>query len=100
MLTAHERIHEAAMINKALRIKAPKGTVATANLDAARTAYIRLLGSLGSNAEVKAEEPASASSSIKCNYGCWSSAPVLPEKNRRICEAEALGNLPSQRGPF
>jgi hypothetical protein len=33
----------------------PKGTPATATLDTARTAYIRLLGSLSSNAEVKAE---------------------------------------------
>src|SRR5262249_48478160 len=40
---------------KALGIKAPKGTAAVATLDAARAAYIGLLGSLGSNAEVKAE---------------------------------------------
>ena len=33
----------------------PKGTPAAATLDTARTAYIQLLGSLGSNAEVKAE---------------------------------------------
>jgi hypothetical protein len=32
-----------------------KGTAAAATLDAARGAYIRLLGSVGSNAEVKAE---------------------------------------------
>ena len=32
----------------------PKGTAAP-TLDTARTAYIRLLGSLGSNAEVRAE---------------------------------------------
>ncbi len=55
MLTVDERSQEAAIINKALRIKAPKGTVAATTLDAARTAYIRLLGSLDSNAEVKAE---------------------------------------------
>jgi hypothetical protein len=55
MLTADERTHEAAKINKALGIKAPKGTAAAATLDAARGAYIRLLGSVGSNAEVKAE---------------------------------------------
>jgi hypothetical protein len=53
MLTVDERTQEAAKINKALSIKAPKGTAVT--LDAARVAYIRLLGSLGSNAEVKAE---------------------------------------------
>ena len=47
-----ERAQEVAKINKALGIKAPKDTAA---LDAARAAYIRLLGSLGSNAEVKAE---------------------------------------------
>jgi hypothetical protein len=52
MLTVDERTQEAAKINKALGIKAPK---VTATLDAARAAYIRLLGSLGSNAEVKAE---------------------------------------------
>ena len=46
---------EAARINKALGIEAPQGTAAAASLDAARAAYLRLLGSLGSNAEVKAE---------------------------------------------
>ena len=55
MLTVDERTQEAAKINKALGIKGPKGTAAVATLDAARGAYIRLLGSLGSNAEVKAE---------------------------------------------
>jgi hypothetical protein len=55
MLTADERIQEAVMINKALGIKAPKGTASAVTLDAARAAYIRLLGSLGSNDEVKAE---------------------------------------------
>ena len=54
-LTVDERAQEAAKINKALGIKAPKGTAAAATLDAARASYIRLLGSLGSNAEVKAE---------------------------------------------
>ena len=48
MLTVDERTQEAAKINKALGIKAPKGTAAAATLDAARAAYIRLLGSLGS----------------------------------------------------
>jgi hypothetical protein len=52
MLPVDERTQEVAMINKALGIKAPKGTPAAATLDAARAAYIRLLGSLGSNAEV------------------------------------------------
>ena len=55
MLTVDERTQEAAKISKALGIKAPKGTAAAAALDAARGAYIRLLGSLGSNAKVKAE---------------------------------------------
>ena len=55
MLAVDERAQEAAKINKALGIKAPKGTAAATTLDAARAAYIRLLGSLGSNAEVKAE---------------------------------------------
>ena len=55
MLTVDERTQEAAKINKALGVKAPKGTAAAATLDAARAAYIRLLGSLSSNAEVKAE---------------------------------------------
>ena len=35
MLTVDERTQEAAMINKALGIKAPKGTAAAATLDAA-----------------------------------------------------------------
>jgi hypothetical protein len=43
------------MINKALGIKALRGTAAATTLDAARSAYIRLLASLGSNAEVKVE---------------------------------------------
>jgi hypothetical protein len=55
MLTGDKRTQEAARINKALGIEAPKGIAAAATLDAARAAYIRLLGSLGSNAEVKAE---------------------------------------------
>ena len=55
MLTVDERTQEAAKINKALGIKGPKGAAAVATLDAARGAYIRLLGSLRSNAEVKAE---------------------------------------------
>jgi len=55
MLTVDKRTHEAAMINKALGIKAPKGTAAAATLDTVRAAYIRLLGSLGTNAKVKAE---------------------------------------------
>jgi hypothetical protein len=42
-------------LGKPLGVKAPKGTAAAATLDAARAAYIQLLGSLGSNAEVKAE---------------------------------------------
>ena len=54
MLTVAERTQEA-KINKALGIKAPKGTAAAATLDTARAAYIRLLGSLGTNAKVKAE---------------------------------------------
>ena len=55
MLTLDKRTHEAAMINKALGIKSPRGTAAATTLDAVRSAYIRLLASLGSNAEVKAE---------------------------------------------
>ena len=55
MLTVDERAKEAAKINKTLGVKAPKGTAAAATLDAVRAAYIRLLGTLGSNAEVKAE---------------------------------------------
>ena len=55
MLTVYERIREAAKIRKALGIEAPKDTAAATTLDAARAAYIRLLGSLSSNAEVKAE---------------------------------------------
>ena len=55
MLTVDERTQEAAKINKALGIKAPKCTGAAATLDTVRAAYIRLLGSLGTNAKVKAE---------------------------------------------
>ena len=55
MLSVDERAQEAAKINKAFGIKAPKCTAAAATLDTARAAYIRLLGSLSSNAEVKAE---------------------------------------------
>ncbi len=40
------------------------GLRAAATLDMARAAYIQLLGSLGSNAEVKAGSPASVSNSI------------------------------------
>jgi hypothetical protein len=54
MLTGDGRSQEAAEINKALAIGAPKGTAA-GTLDTARAVYIQLLGSLGSNAEVKAE---------------------------------------------
>ena len=42
--------------------RVPKGT-ASPTLDTARAAYIQLLGSLGSNAEVRAE----VSNSIRCN---------------------------------
>jgi hypothetical protein len=55
MLTMDERVLEAAKINEALGIKTSTGTVAPAPLGATRAAYIRLLGSLSSNAEVKAE---------------------------------------------
>ena len=55
MLSVDERNQEAADINKALGIKVPKSTTSAATLDTARAAYIQLLGSLGSNAEVKAE---------------------------------------------
>ena len=55
MLSVDERAQEAAKINKALGIKAPKCTGAAATLDTVRAAYIRLLGSLGTNAKVKAE---------------------------------------------
>ena len=55
MLTEDERAQEAAEINKALGIKALKGSPDATTLDTARAAYIQLLGSLGSNAEVKAE---------------------------------------------
>jgi hypothetical protein len=44
MLTMDERTQEAAMISKALGIKAPKGIAAAGALDAAQGAYIRLLG--------------------------------------------------------
>ena len=55
MLSVDERAQEAAKINKALGIKAPKCTAAAATLDTVRAAYIRLLSSLGTNAKVKAE---------------------------------------------
>ena len=71
MLTEDERTQEAAEINKALGMKAPKGSAAAMTLDTARAAYIQLLGSLGSNAKSRRRSPASVSSSIKCNYRCW-----------------------------
>jgi len=70
MLNVDQRAQEAAKINKALGIKAPKGTAAAATLDAARAAYIRLLGSLAVMPKSRPRSPASASSSMKCNYGC------------------------------
>jgi hypothetical protein len=53
MLSADERAQETAKVSLALGIKTPKGTAAV--LDAVGAAYIQLLGSLGTNAEVKAE---------------------------------------------
>ena len=41
MLTMDERTQEAAKINKALGIKAPKGTVAAATLDAVDAGHTR-----------------------------------------------------------
>jgi hypothetical protein len=55
MFTEDERAQEAAEINKTLGIEAPKGSAAATTLDTARAGYIQLLGSLESNAEVKAE---------------------------------------------
>lgn len=55
MRTEDEQTQEAAEINKALGIKSPKGSAAPTTLDTARAAYLQLLASLGSNAEVKAE---------------------------------------------
>jgi hypothetical protein len=55
MLTEDEQTQETAEINKALGIKSPKGSAAATTLGTARAAYIELLASLGSNAEVKAE---------------------------------------------
>jgi ribonuclease HIII len=55
MLAEDERIQEAAEINKALGIEAPKGSATATTLATARAAYVELLGSLASNVEVKAE---------------------------------------------
>ena len=84
MFTEDERAQEAAEINKTLGIKAPKGSAAATTLDTARAGYIQLLGSLGSNAEVKAEVTRFVSSSIRCNYRCWalSHANVRAEQDR------------------
>ncbi len=54
MLGVEERAQEVTKINKALGIKASK-RFGAATLDAARAVYIRLLGSLSTNAEVKVE---------------------------------------------
>jgi hypothetical protein len=91
MLTVDELTREAAKINKALGIKAPKGTDAAATLDAARAAYIRLLGSLGRNAEVKAEVTRFVTSSIKCNYGRWTLSPARVRQHfpRRLTPVRA-----------
>jgi hypothetical protein len=55
MLSVDGRAQEVAKINRALGIKPPKYAAAAATLDTVRAAYIRLLGSLGTNAKVKAE---------------------------------------------
>ena len=91
MLIVDERTQEAAKINKALGIKAPKGTAAAATLDAVRAAYIRLLGTLGSNAEVKAEVTRFVTSSIKCNYGRWTLSPARVRQHfpRRLTPVRA-----------
>ena len=92
MLTVDERTQEAAMINKALGIKAPKGAAAAATLDAARAGYIRLLGSLGSNAEVKAEVTCFCEQLDQCNCGCWtlSHASVRQHSPRRLTPVNKL----------
>jgi hypothetical protein len=55
VLAEDKRTQEAAEIQGAPNIKALKGIAAATTLNTARTVYIQLLASLGSNAEVKAE---------------------------------------------
>jgi hypothetical protein len=55
LLAEDKRTQEAAEIHRALGLKALKSSAAATTLDTARTVYIQLLASLGSNAEVKAE---------------------------------------------
>ena len=90
MLTVDERTQEAAKINKALGIEAPKGTAAAATLDAARGAYIRLLAQWAVMPKSRPRSAASASSSIKCNYGCWtlSHASVRQHLPRQLTSAK------------
>jgi hypothetical protein len=55
VLAEAKRTQEAAEIHRAPGIKALKGSAAATTLNTARTVYIQLLASLGSNAEVKTE---------------------------------------------
>jgi hypothetical protein len=55
VLAEDKRTQEAAEIHRAPGIKALQGSAAATTLNTARTVYIQLLASLGSNAEVKAE---------------------------------------------
>ena len=71
MLTVDERTQEAAKINKALGIKAPKGTAAAATLDEAGPPTFGCSAHWAVKPKSRPRSPASASSSMKCNYGCW-----------------------------
>jgi hypothetical protein len=71
VLAEDKRTQEAAEIHRALGIKALKGSAAATTLNTARTVYIQLLASLGSNAEVRRRSLASVRSLIRCNCRCW-----------------------------
>jgi hypothetical protein len=72
VLTVGERAQEAAKINKALGIKAPKSTAAAATLDAVpRPSTFGCSAHWAVMPKSRPRLAASASSSMKCNYGCW-----------------------------
>jgi hypothetical protein len=68
MLTVDERTQEAAKISKALGIKAPKGTATT--LMRPEPPTFGCLAHWAVMPKSRPRSPASASNSIKCNYGC------------------------------
>jgi hypothetical protein len=70
MLIGDERTQDAAEINKALGIRAPKGSAAATTLNTARAAYFSCSARSGAMPKSRRRSPASVSSSIRCNYRC------------------------------